>query len=157
MQIPNMHASIRPVKQLHSMGCGAACVAFIANRSYTITVKYLGESKAQTSGFRLRELTDGLQHFGLDYVPHHAQINKRRRLPNTIYDEGTIVFIEKSERYPYGHYLVRVSNGWMDPWINIRSHDISLARAGFRKRLPGKPKWMISRARLPTVQREQRR
>ncbi|MFH1400687.1 MAG: hypothetical protein ABIH41_04145, partial [Nanoarchaeota archaeon] len=56
---------------------------------------------------------------------------------------GTIVFIKPSDRYPAGHYLLRVASGWMDPWINLPS--VAPARAGIRKRLPGAAQWVLFR------------
>ncbi|MEM0476561.1 MAG: hypothetical protein QW367_02905 [Candidatus Aenigmatarchaeota archaeon] len=61
-----------------------------------------------------------------------------------IYQEGTIVFIKRNKKYPYGHYLVRYKNLWMDPWINLlKEKRMEKAKAGFRKRLPGKPIYAI--------------
>lgn len=42
---------------------------------------------------------------------------------------------------PFGHYLIRFNNQWIDPWINLPNKNI---KAGFRKRLPGKPIYGIS-------------
>jgi hypothetical protein len=33
--------------------------------------------------------------------------------------------------------LLRVKNGWVDPWINITALDLDKAVAGIRARLPG--------------------
>lgn len=54
---------------------------------------------------------------------------------------GTIVFIAKSKKYPEGHYLLKTSKGWMNPWVNFP--EITPARAGFQKRLPGKVVWVM--------------
>jgi hypothetical protein len=61
------------------------------------------------------------------------------RLRKIIYRDDVIVFIKRSKKYPFGHYLVRYQNLWMDPWINFpKEKDVKKAKAGFRKRLPGK-------------------
>ncbi len=54
---------------------------------------------------------------------------------------GSIAFIRKSERYLYGHFLLKTENGFMDSWINHPK--INPAKADFRKKLPGIPQWVI--------------
>jgi len=60
-----------------------------------------------------------------------------------MYEDGVIVFIKRSVRYPAGHYLARMNGQWMDPWINFPNDqnikNIKNATSGFRKKLPGKP------------------
>jgi hypothetical protein len=60
-----------------------------------------------------------------------------------IYSPGVIVLIARNDNYPVGHYLIRVKGGWMDSWINWPDID-SGAKAGLRKRLPGRPIYAIS-------------
>ena len=63
-----------------------------------------------------------------------------------IYSPGVIVFIARSKQYPNGHFLSRVEKGWMDPWINfskVNLMSMSEAKAGIRKRLPGRPIYAI--------------
>ncbi|MFH1915958.1 MAG: hypothetical protein ABIJ21_01725 [Nanoarchaeota archaeon] len=54
---------------------------------------------------------------------------------------GTIVFIERNTTYPAGHYLLKTSRGWMNPWINYPK--IKPAKAGFQQKIPGKILWII--------------
>jgi len=54
---------------------------------------------------------------------------------------GAIVFVERSKKYPAGHYLIKTKKGWMNPWINFPN--ISSAKSGFQKVLPGKAQWII--------------
>jgi hypothetical protein len=55
---------------------------------------------------------------------------------------GTIVYVEKSIKYPLGHYLVKTKQGvWMNPWKNFPS--IAPAKSAFQKRLPGTPLYAI--------------
>jgi hypothetical protein len=63
-----------------------------------------------------------------------------KRKKSHIYPIGTIVFIGKTEVHPVGHYLLFTEKGWMDPWINFPRLN---AKAGFRKKLPGKPVYAI--------------
>lgn len=53
---------------------------------------------------------------------------------------GSITLIAKSEKYPIGHYLLRVKNGWVDAWINLPR--IDGVKAGIRRELPGDP-WYV--------------
>ena len=57
-----------------------------------------------------------------------------------MYQPNAIVYVKKSKKYPAGHYLCRLGHKWMDPWINFPDRDI---QAGFRRRLPGKPVYVI--------------
>lgn len=132
----------QPVTQEDEMGCGAACVAFAAGVSYREIVDVLGVQRARTAGFRLKELRDALSSYNLMYRQSHINSISRTKM----YEEESIVFIRRSKRYPYGHYLVRHDDRWMDPWINL-PHDKELqrARSGYRRRLPGRAQWVVYR------------
>ncbi len=128
------------ITQEDEMGCGAACVAFIANTTYAQAVNILGLKKARTVGFRLKELVDSLDHFGLSYKFKHV----KPKMEQSIYQDGVIVFIRRSARYPYGHYLVRNNNLWADPWLNlVLDKNLVNAKSGYRKRLPDKAQWAV--------------
>ena len=128
------------ITQEDDMGCGAACVAFVANTTYARAVDILGQNKATTVGFQLKELVDSLDHFGLSYEFKHV----KPKIEHLIYQDGAIVFIRRSVRYPYGHYLVRKDNLWADPWLNlVLDKNLANAKSGFRKRLPGKAQWVV--------------
>jgi len=130
----------KSITQEDSMGCGAACVAYVTGSPYHVAVSILGITKAQTRGFHIKELVEGLKYFG--YSSHYSRIKVGER---RIYHEGDIVFIRRYKRYPYGHYLVKISQGWMDPWINLPfDQDIMNAQSGLRKRLPGKAQYVVS-------------
>lgn len=129
-----------PVTQLHPMGCGAACVAFVAEVSCREAVSVLGTEKAGKTGFTLREIAQALAVFGMKYEVHHADgsFREKARVP------GTIVFVRRSPRYPFGHYLARSNNRWMDPWINlVTDGNLATARSDFRPRLPSSAQWLI--------------
>jgi hypothetical protein len=128
------------ITQEDNMGCGAACVAFISDQTYHNSVEILGVNKARTVGYHLKELIDGLEHFGItSYFKRLKPKNK-----SGTYRQGLIVFIKRSTRYPYGHYLARHNDMWMDPWMNFPyDKDIKNAKSGYRKRLPGKAQYVI--------------
>ena len=133
---------MKPVVQKHSLGCGVACVAFVLGKSYDEAMPLFpqGSKKAGTIGFLCREIAKALEKAGKNYEYRYIKPRVRRR----IYENGTIVFIKKSKKYPAGHYLARATGKWMDPWINFgKEKDFEKARAGVRKRLPGKPIYAI--------------
>lgn len=130
------------ITQEHNYGCGIACVAFVAECSYQKVTKDMGIDAAQNYGFWCKELTAELTKFGLNYIYRYL----KPAIKKDIYAEGSIVFIERSKKYPAGHYLARHKGQWMDPWINfINNQDIQAADSGFRKRLPGRPIYLISK------------
>ncbi|MBI2051146.1 hypothetical protein HYT33_00050 [Candidatus Roizmanbacteria bacterium] len=124
------------VTQEHDFGCGAACLAFVVGKNYKEVVRHLGKTKAATSGYYCNELVAGLNKFGFPYFYLYLKSWLRRK----IYQDGVIVFIKKSKKYPAGHYLVRYKGLWMDPWINfVENKNIKEAESDFRKKLPGSP------------------
>lgn len=128
------------ITQEDEMGCGVACVAFATNRSYQQVVSIMGQEKARTTGFRLKEMVDALGSCGLNYRFKHV----KPKIRQSIYQEGIIVFIKRSRKYPYGHYLIRHQGIWMDPWINlVIDGNLSHAKSGFRHRLPGQAQWAV--------------
>ncbi len=122
------------------MGCGAACVAFAANKTYQQAVGVLGRQKARSVGFQLKEMVDALSQYGLSYHFKHVKPKTKQ----SIYEDGVIVFIKRSVKYPYGHYLIRHNGLWADPWINlVLDKNLANARSGYRQRLPGKAQWAV--------------
>lgn len=128
------------VTQQDEMGCGAACVAFVIGTSYKKAASLLGRDKAQTTGFQLKELRLTLAEYGHSYRQKHVNLAPK----TAIYRDGSIVFITRSKRYPYGHYLVRHRGSWMDPWINLAENkNVQHATSGYRRRLPDKAQWVL--------------
>ncbi|MDP4038587.1 MAG: hypothetical protein Q8P54_01290 [bacterium] len=124
------------ITQEHDFGCAIACMAFITNKSYQDLLMVLGNNKAATRGIYCKELVEILGKLGYFYSYNYL----KPKLKVKIYQDSVIVFIQRSKKYPTGHYLVRYKNLWMDPWINLQtSSDIKKAKSGFRKRLPGRP------------------
>jgi len=125
------------IAQEDSMGCAIACVAGLLGISYEDALKIFGLGEAPSCGIYCRNITSKLKNKGLNYS-YGKVINKTKKYLNV---SGTIVFIRRSEEYPYGHYLLRTEEGWMDPWINTPK--INPAKAGIRKDLPGEAQWII--------------
>jgi len=126
----------KPVVQQDNFGCSIACLAFITNRTYREIAESFGQEKARTKGFYCREIVDYLKNLGYQAEFHYLKPQIRKK----IYQDKTIVFIKRSRKYPFGHYLVRSCNYWMDPWVNFqKDKDLKRAKAGFRKKLPGTP------------------
>jgi hypothetical protein len=97
------------------------------------------------AGFLLKELQAALRHYGYSYHYKYVEL----RVKPLMYQQGAIVFIKRSARYPQGHYLVRNGEFWGDPWINLLGDkSLANAQAGFRKRLPG----MAQYALLPVME-----
>lgn len=126
----------KAITQEDNLGCSIACLAFITNKKYKDIVNNLGKEKAKTKGFYCRELVAYLKNLGYQAEFHYLNKKWLRK----IYQDNTIIFIKRSKKYPFGHYLVRYQDLWMDPWVNfLKEKDLKKAKAGFRKRLPGRP------------------
>jgi hypothetical protein len=121
-------------------GCGIACFAFALHLTYQQSVNYLGPKQAVSTRFWVKDFAAALNKSGKSYGAKYIKPCLRKK----IYQEGTIVLIRRSKHYPSGHYLIRNNNQWMDPWINLPfDNDISHAKSGFRKRLPGSPMYVL--------------
>ncbi len=129
---------MKPILQEASMGCAIACCASLTNLTYKQMRAHFdnGDVKEKNSGFYNRDIINALNRVGV-----RARGYNVNRWGNKKIKIGAIVFIECSEKYPEGHYLLKTENGWMNPWINYPY--INPAKAGFQKRLPGKAKWII--------------
>ncbi len=131
---------MKSITQKDSFGCGIACVAFICKVSYDYAKKnyFNRPHNASTLGYLCKDIVRALSKSDKNYCYKYL----KRRIK---YKKNTIVFIKRSNKYPFGHYLTKTRNGWMDPWINFDNlnHKLPQANSGFRKRLPGKPIYAI--------------
>lgn len=128
------------ITQKFDYGCGIACFAFALGISYKKAEEMVGQEQATSTRFWVKDLTKALNKAGYPYVSKHV----KPHIQKLIYQEGVIVLIRRSKIYPSGHYLIRHDGMWMDSWINLpKNKDISRARSGFRKRLPGKSMYAI--------------
>lgn len=121
------------VVQEQGMGCAVACSASLLNISYKKALLLFKNRKGATScGYSCKEISDALRKKGKRYAVVHLKKDNAYLLKKN----GTIVFIQRSKRYPEGHYLLKTKKGWMNPWINFPN--ISPAKAGYSKKLPEK-------------------
>lgn len=129
---------MKPVVQEDEFGCGVACVANILGVSYqeALNLFYNGRAKAIKEGFLCRNIVSALGN--LEYQYRYI----KPKLKGEIYQNKNIVFIKRCKKYPQGHFLSRLNNKWVDSWLNLPDID---RKAGFRKRLPGKPIYLISK------------
>jgi len=131
----------KTITQQDNFGCSIACLASLLHFSYRKASRHFNKQRARNGGFYCKKVVEILRKYNKNFSSKYLT----PRLRNKIYQNSTIVYIEKSKKYPAGHYLVRDKNMWMDPWINFQeSHDIKKAKSGFRKRLPGRPIYAIS-------------
>lgn len=130
---------MKPVRQENGLGCAVACVAFVLKIPYSEALTSFFDGKRrikEEANFYCPEIVKILNSEGLSYV---WQKLKKKNL-GVIDKNLSIVFIKKSSKYPYGHFLCRYNNSWMDPWINLPNKNIE---AGFRKELPGEPTYVV--------------
>lgn len=125
------------IAQEEPMGCAVACVASLLKISYKDSLRLFKIKYANSPNFYCRDIIKILKKQGLDYE-YKKVTNKTKKEVNFI---GSIVFVNKSKKYPEGHFLLKTKKGYMDPWINIPK--INPAKAGYRKSLPEKPSWVI--------------
>lgn len=129
---------MKPVLQEQAMGCAVACAASLLGISYNKALHLFKNQKgASTRGYYCLEICQALQKEGKKYSYQHVSTKNKHLLKK----QGIIIFIKRSKNYPDGHYLLRTSKGWMNPWIN-HPH-IKPAKAGIQQKLPGKAQWMI--------------
>lgn len=126
------------VTQEGSMGCGIACAASLAGLSYKEMQKLFtqGNVKDKTTGFYHKDFEEALEKVGFKIKGYSAKRWGMKHIK-----PGTIVFVRRGKVYPYGHFLLKTSKGWMNPWK--RGENIKEAKAGWQKRLPDKKDWII--------------
>jgi hypothetical protein len=123
------------ITQEDPYGCSLACIAFLTNKSYPGIASLISKQRAENEGFYCKELVKLLKDLRYEYQYKYL----KNRFKKYTYNDGVIVFIKRSKKYPSGHYLARRNGLWMDPWINFKiGAKIENAKSGFRKRLPGK-------------------
>jgi len=119
------------------MGCGIACVAYIARKKYDEVLDLFEKGYAETRGYYCRDLVNALDMLGLKYSYKKAT-EKNKSL---VRKDESIIFIRRSSKYPEGHYIVKTKIGWMNPWVNFpESNPI---KSGFNKRLHGQAQWVL--------------
>ena len=107
------------------MGCGVACVASVLGESFQRSLRRFQSNRsvtwgdAERRGYKRRELLAVLKEAGKPYRLTRRGVSSPNELPL-----GTIVFCKgnfgkkrvgnSDKKVDLGHYLVRLSDGWMD-------------------------------------------
>lgn len=122
-----------PVAQHNPMGCAVACVASFCQISYEEALRLFSCPKnAWIRGYFCNEVADALSNFG---VPSRGELFDSGKHFGAVLQEGTIVYIAPNDLYTSGHYLLKLTDGWMNPWANFPS--MMPVRAAIVKTLPG--------------------
>ena len=128
------------IRQNDSLGCGVAATALVLGISYDKALRQFDMKKVKSIGCYCKDIIEVLEENNFQARYKYIKENKKK----SIYRTNTIVFIKRSKRYPFGHYLVRTDNGWHDSWINFpKFKNVKGAKSGIRKRLPGKAIYAI--------------
>ena len=130
---------MKAVKQEDRLGCAVACAAFVLSIPYSESLKLFKDGQRRVkeeANFYCHEIVKILKGKGLNYS--WVKLNKENA--EVINQDFSIVFIKTSSKYPFGHFLVRYQDKWMDPWINLPDGKIN---AGFRDKLPGDPTYAV--------------
>jgi hypothetical protein len=128
-----------PVAQEHPMGCAVACVASLKRINYQEALKYFEKKEhAWTRGYYCPEVVEALNKLGFNYKFEETDGVRGQSKMKKI---GTIVFISPCTKYPSGHFVLRVKNGWMNPWANFPL--MSPVKAAIEKKLAGKISYII--------------
>ena len=118
------------IAQQDKWGCGVACVASLLAVPYEVAKQRLVEYK----GRGINQFPKGLELDPIVKVLHDAGVEVLADWFAQEFPDGTIVYIEGGEPYECGHYLLRVSGGWMDPWFNMPEEDrVAKVRKGLPK------------------------
>ena len=126
-------------------GCGIASLSNLLDKDYDVVKKDF-EKKFYTieKGIKVFDIVNYLKTKKIIYKSKFFNQNKKyefnkkeggkySKIPNSI------TLITQNKKYQIGHYLLRVKDGWIDPWYNLPNINI---KAGVRKKLPGNP-WYV--------------
>lgn len=131
--------SFQPTPQEHSMGCAVACVASLCRVSYREAIELFETPEhAWTRGFYCSEIVKALGRAGFEYS--YAEFKSSRHFRRT-QRPGTIVFVAPCSKYPAGHFFLRSSEGWMNPWLNYPWMD--QVRSAVERHLPGRISYLV--------------
>ncbi len=100
----------KSVTQESDYGCGVTCFAFACNISYQQAVLELGRERTVKFGWRPSDLVKELNYYGLNYKNSYV---RKHNQPQE-YPESTIILIERSSKYPVGHYLIKDNQYWIN-------------------------------------------
>jgi hypothetical protein len=143
-----MKAQYEPVSQGDDeWGCGVACVASRLGISYAVAKKRLELVKGGSVNKATPASLKGLNLDPIVKVLRKAGVRVIADWYAKEHPIGTIVLISGGAPYAEEHYLLRVADGWMDPWVNMPNRKVRLAAV--RKSLPAGTK--IKVALLPAA------
>lgn len=127
------------ITQESPMGCAVAATASFLGLSYNSTLKFFdnGQVRHSVYGFFAYDIVKVLKKRNIIAKSYNIK-NKGIK-----FKIGDIVFSRDELNDPFGHYLLMTPKGWMDSWRNFPS--INPAKAGYRKKLPGKALWVVRR------------
>ncbi|MEZ0393039.1 MAG: hypothetical protein ACAH59_12535 [Pseudobdellovibrionaceae bacterium] len=130
---------MKPVPQEHPLGCAVACVASLCGLSYQEALKLFEIPElAWIRGFYCSEIVQALARAELSYTFAEFDLSK---ISEMLRQPGTIVFVSPNSRYPSGHFLLRLENGWMNPWSNFPQ--MISVRADVEDALPGEVSYVV--------------
>lgn len=127
------------IRQEDGLGCAVACIAFVLHIQYSDALALFHDGKRRVreeANFYCPEIVEILHKNGLSYK--WQKIKKVQREED--FENYSIVFIQRSSKLPYGHFLTRYKKKWMDPWINLPEVP---TKSGFRTSLPGIPTYLV--------------
>ena len=128
------------VAQRHAMSCGVAAVANVVGISYDEAAKVFDMKYAETRGYFCKSIVTSFAKLGKQY--RFAKYTAKSAPLAEV--SGAVIFIEQSLMFPYGHWVARADNVWVDSWINLQEEkDPRYAKAGVHTKLPGRPQWIV--------------
>jgi hypothetical protein len=127
------------VTQETPYGCGIACFAFVAQKTYAEAAEFLGPEQTKSNRFIVSHFRDELNRFGLNYTLKHVRPGAQIEPV-----EGEIVLLRRSKQFPVGHYLAHHGGKWMDPRINLQDDwNFTNPISGYRNELPGEAMYIL--------------
>src|SRR5689334_16837872 len=114
---------MKPVKQEDGLGCGVAVTAFILQITYQAALKLFTDGKRRVkekANFYCPEITNILNNAGFNY----RWIKLPKGMKEVEIPPLSIVFVKRSSKLPFGHFLAKYNDQWMDPWINLPDKNI---------------------------------
>lgn len=138
----------RRVRQEDDFGCGFACVAYICDLQYQDVKKFTNNPEnAEAGGYRCKPLCDILNRIYKQnkiakvWKTKYVGKTKNPEIPNE-----SILYINKNDKYKYGHYIVKTKYGYMNPFSNLSevSGNSKLSIAKYEKDLYGVPSLIIT-------------
>lgn len=117
-------ARYKAVPQEDIWGCGVACVASRIGKPYAVVKALLEKAKGGSISDVTKRSLKGLNLDPIVEVLFGEGIKVIADWPGKSWSAkkcpiGTIVLVYGRRPYDDGHYLLRVPEGWMDPWSNM--------------------------------------